>query len=159
MSTDPSRSGGGSTSCRAGSSSRARSLSLVLTDGRVIDTILNGLATPLSQAPASFASLLMIPFHAIIHVVVPSVSGQAVLTLPILVPLSDLLAISRQATVLAYQTGAGLTEMLTPTNGGLMAVLLAASVPYWRWIKFASVGVLLALAVGIAAIIAVLSTN
>ena len=137
----------------------ARSLSLVLTDGRVIDTILNGLAAPLSQAPAAFASLLMIPFHAIIHVVVPSVSGQAVLTLPILVPLSDLLAISRQATVLAYQTGAGLTEMLTPTNGGLMAVLLAASVPYSRWIKFASVGVLLALGVGIAAIIAVLSTS
>ena len=135
----------------------ARSLSLVLTDGRVIDTILNGLATPLSQAPAAFASLLMIPFHAIIHVVVPSVSGQAVLTLPILVPLSDLLAISRQATVLAYQTGAGLTEMLTPTNGGLMAVLLAASVPYWRWIKFASVGVLLALAVGVAAIIAAMN--
>ena len=135
----------------------ARSLSLVLTDGRVIDTILNGLATPLSQAPAAFASVLMIPFHAIIHVVVPSVSGQAVLTMPILVPLSDLLGISRQATVLAYQTGAGLTEMLTPTNGGLMAVLLAASVPYWRWITFASVGVLLALAVGVVAIVLVLA--
>jgi len=137
----------------------ARTLSLVLTDGRVIDTILNGLATPLSQAPAAFAALLMIPFHSIIHVAVPSVSGQAVLTMPILVPLSDLLGIQRQATVLAYQTGAGLTEMLTPTNGGLMAVLLAAGVSYGRWIKFAGVGVLLALIVGIAGIIAVLSTN
>jgi uncharacterized ion transporter superfamily protein YfcC len=135
----------------------ARTLSLVLTDGHVTDTILNGLATPLSRAPAAFASLLMIPFHAIIHVAVPSVSGQAVLTLPILVPLSDLLGIARQATVLAYQTGAGLTEMLTPTNGGLMAVLLAASVPYSRWIKFASVGVLLALAVGVTAMIAVMN--
>jgi len=137
----------------------ARTLSLVLTDGRVIDTILNGLATPLSEAPAAFAALLMIPFHSIIHVAVPSVSGQAVLTMPILVPLSDLLGIQRQATVLAYQTGAGLTEMLTPTNGGLMAVLLAAGVPYGRWIKFAGVGVLLALIVGVAGIIAVLSTN
>lgn len=137
----------------------ARTLSLVLTDGRVIDTILNGLAMPLSQAPAAFAALLMIPFHAIIHVAVPSVSGQAVLTMPILVPLSDLVGISRQATVLAYQTGAGLTEMVTPTNGGLMAVLLAAGIPYARWIKFASVGVLLALAAGIAAIIVVLSTG
>ena len=135
----------------------ARSLSLVLSDGHVIDTILNGLATPLARAPAAFASLLMIPFHSFIHVAVPSVSGQAVLTMPILVPLSDLLGISRQATVLAYQTGAGLTEMLTPTNGGLMAVLLAAGIPYGRWIKFASVGVLLALAVGIAGIIAVLA--
>ena len=135
----------------------ARTLSLVLTDGRVIDTILNGLAMPLSQAPGAVAALLMIPFHALIHVAVPSVSGQAVLTMPILVPLSDLVGISRQATVLAYQTGAGLTEMLTPTNGGLMAVLLATGVPYGRWIRFASVGVLLALAVGVAAIFLVLS--
>jgi uncharacterized ion transporter superfamily protein YfcC len=135
----------------------ARSLSLVLTDGRVIDTTLNGLATPLSSAPSAFASLLMIPFHSLVHVVVPSVSGQAVLTMPILVPLSDLLGISRQVTVLAYQTGAGLTELLTPTNGGLMAVLLAAGIPFSRWISFAIVGVLLALLVGVAAIIAALS--
>src|SRR5678816_654162 len=111
----------------------ARTLSLVLTDGHVTDTILNGLATPLSRAPAAFASLLMIPFHSVVHVAVPSVSGQAVLTMPILVPLSDLLGISRQVTVLAHQTGAGLTELLTPTNGGLMAVLLAAGVPYQKW--------------------------
>jgi len=137
----------------------ARTLSLVLTDGHVTDTILNGLATPLSRAPAAFASILMIPFHAVVHVAVPSVSGQAVLTMPILVPLSDLLGIARQATVLAYQTGAGLTELLTPTNGGLMAVLLAAGVPFGRWIRFAVVGVLLALAIGVAGIIAVLSTN
>jgi uncharacterized ion transporter superfamily protein YfcC len=135
----------------------ARSLSLVLADGHVIDTILNGLATPLSRAPAAFAALLMVPFHAIVHVVVPSVSGQAVLTMPILVPLSDLLGLSRQAVVLAYQTGAGLTELLTPTNGALMAVLLAAGVPFGRWVRFAGVGVLLALLVGIAGIIAAMN--
>jgi uncharacterized ion transporter superfamily protein YfcC len=127
----------------------ARSLSLVLTDGHVTDTILNGLATPLLRAPAATAAMLMIPFHAIVHVGVPSVSGQAVLTMPILVPLSDLLGVSRQVTVLAYQTGAGLTELLTPTNGGLMAVLLAAGVPFPGWIRFAIVGVLLALVVGV----------
>ena len=132
----------------------ARTLSLVLTDGHVTDTILNGLAAPLSRAPAAFASMLMIPFHSIVHVAVPSVSGQAVLTMPILVPLSDLLGISRQVTVLAYQTGAGLTELLTPTNGGLMAVLLAAGVPYSRWIRFAVIGVLLALSVGVVGMVA-----
>jgi len=100
----------------------------------------------------------MIPFHSIVHVAVPSVSGQAVLTMPILVPLSDLLGISRQVTVLAYQTGAGLTELLTPTNGGLMAVLLAAGVPFGRWINFAAFGVLLALVVGVAAIVVALSS-
>jgi uncharacterized ion transporter superfamily protein YfcC len=137
----------------------ARTLSLVLTDGHVTDTILNGLATPLARAPAAVASLLMIPFHSIVHVAVPSVSGQAVLTMPILVPLSDLLGISRQVTVLAYQTGAGLTELLTPTNGGLMAVLLAAGVPFGRWIKFAAVGVLLALVIGVVAIVVALSSQ
>ncbi len=127
----------------------ARSISVVLADGRVIDTILNGLASPLGDAPAATAALLMIPVHAVIHVAVPSVSGQAVLTMPVLVPLSDLLSIPRQVTVLAYQTGAGLTDMLTPTNGALMAVLLAAGVPYGRWIRFAAGGVALAVGVGI----------
>jgi uncharacterized ion transporter superfamily protein YfcC len=95
----------------------------------------------------------MIPVHAIIHVAVPSVSGQAVLTMPVFVPLSDLLDISRQATVMAYQTGAGLTELLTPTNGALMAVLLAADVSFDRWIRFALGGVALALGVGVVGVI------
>ena len=133
----------------------ARSLSLVLTDGHVTDTILNSLAQPLSTAPAAVASLLMVPFHALVHVFVPSVSGQAVLTMPILVPLSDLLGISREVAVLAYQMGGGLTELLTPTNGALMAVLLAGGVSFPQWIRFAVVGVLLALLVGLAGIFAV----
>ena len=131
----------------------ARSLSLVLADGHVIDTILSRLAAPLSAAPTMAAALLMVPMHAIVHIGVPSVSGQAVLTMPIMVPLSDVLGIPREATVLAYQSGAGLTEMLTPTNGALMAVLLAAGVPFHAWIRFALGGVLLALAVGVAGLI------
>jgi len=131
----------------------ARSITVVLADGRVIDTILHGLATPLAGAAPMVAALLMIPFHALVHVPVSSVSGHAVLTMPVLVPLSDLLGISRQVTVLAYQTGAGLTELLTPTNGSLMAILLAAGVPYGRWARFAVGGALLALAVGVAGIL------
>ncbi len=131
----------------------ARAITVVLGDGRVIDTILNGLAAPLADAPASVAALLMIPVHVAIHVLVPSVSGHAVLTMPVLVPLSDLLSISRQVTVLAYQTGAGLTDMLTPTNGALMAILLAAGVPFERWIRFALGGAGLALLVGVAAML------
>ena len=130
----------------------ARSLSLVLTDGHATDSILNSLVTPLSTAPAAVASFMMVPFHALVHVFVPSVSGHAVLTMPILVPLSDLLGISREATVLAYQMGGGLTELLTPTNGALMAVLLAGGVSFPQWIRFAAVGVLLALLVGLAGI-------
>ena len=131
----------------------ARAITVVLGDGRVIDTILNGLAAPLADASANVAALLMIPVHAIVHVFVPSVSGHAVLTMPVLVPLSDLLSISRQVTVLAYQTGAGLTEMLTPTNGALMAILLAADVPFDKWIRFAIGGVAIAVLVGIGAML------
>jgi uncharacterized ion transporter superfamily protein YfcC len=133
----------------------ARSLSLVLTDGHVTDTILESLARPLSTAPSAVASMLMVPFHSVVHVFVPSVSGQAVLTMPILVPLSDLLGISRDAAVLAYQTGGGLTELLTPTNGALMAVLLAGGVSFPQWIRFAVVGVSLVLIVGLVGIFSV----
>ncbi|MEP6491794.1 MAG: Na+/H+ antiporter NhaC family protein [bacterium] len=131
----------------------ARSISVVLTDGHVIDTILQGLATPLGHTSATAAALLMIPAQAVVHVFVPSVSGQAVLTMPVFVPLSDLLGISRLVTVIAYQMGAGLAELLTPTNGALMAVLLAAGVPFQRWLRFAAVGVAIVVTVGIAGMV------
>jgi len=134
----------------------ARSISLVLEDGRVVDTILHSLATPLDRMPTVTAALLQIPAHALIHLVVPSVSGQAVLTMPLFVPLADLLGLSRQVPVLAYQTGSGLTELIWPTNGALMAVLLAAGVPYQKWIRFVIGGVVLATLLGVAGITAVI---
>jgi uncharacterized ion transporter superfamily protein YfcC len=127
----------------------ARSISLVLADGHVVDTILHAMVTALSAVPAFTAALLMIPFHALIHVAVPSVSGQAVLTMPLMVPLADVLGLSRQVPVLAYQTGAGLMEMATPTNGALMAVLVAAGVPYGRWMRFALGGLVLLTLIGV----------
>ena len=114
----------------------ARAIYVVLADGRIVDTLVHALFTPLESLPVGLAAVGMVPVQALIHVPVPSVSGQAVLTLPILVPLSDLLGLSRQVTILAYQYGAGLCELLTPTNGALMAVLAAAGVPYDRWIRF-----------------------
>jgi uncharacterized ion transporter superfamily protein YfcC len=128
----------------------ARSISLVLDDGRVVDTILHALVTPLEHVPAITSVLLMIPFHALVHIPVPSASGQAVLTMPLFVPVADLLGYSREAAVLTYQTGAGLMEMVTPTNGALMAVLLAAGVPLQRWLRFAAVGLALLVLIGVA---------
>src|SRR5256886_10125421 len=75
--------------------------------------------TPLAQLPLALAALGMMVVHGLVHVPVPSPSGHAVLTLPILVPLADLLGLSRQVTVLAYQYGGGLCELFTPTNGAL----------------------------------------
>ena len=135
----------------------ARAISLVLEDGRIVDTILNGLATPLANMPGLVSALLQIPVHALVHVAVPSVSGQAVLTMPLFVPLADLLGLSRQVPVLAYQTGAGLAELVTPTNGALMAVLLAARVPYQTWIRFIVGGLALIVLVGVAAIAVAIS--
>ena len=134
----------------------ARSISLVLDDGHVVDTILHGLASPLERMPSATAALLQIPVHALIHLAVPSVSGQAVLTMPLFVPLADLLRLSRQVPVIAYQTGAGLSEMIWPTNGALMAVLLAAGVPYPQWIRFVAGGVAMSALLGIAGIVAVM---
>jgi len=108
----------------------------VLGEGHVIVTIVRGLFTPIAHLPVALSAVGMMAVHMVVHVPVPSVSGQAVLTMPILVPLSDLLGLSRQVTVLAYQYGAGLCELLTPTNGALMAIIAAAGVRYEEWLRF-----------------------
>ncbi len=130
----------------------ARGIGLVLTDGRVIDTIIAGVVAPLELIPAQVAAVAMIPAHALIHIGVSSTSGQAMLTMPIFAPLGDLLGISRDAVVLAFSAGGVFTDAVNPTNGALFAMLLNAKVSYGRWLKFAIPGMLLvwlAAAVGI----------
>jgi uncharacterized ion transporter superfamily protein YfcC len=129
----------------------ARGISVALTDGKVLDTILYSLATPLAHLSGITAALLMVPMQALLHVPVPSMSGQAVLTMPIMAPLCDLLGRSRDAAVIAYQTGAGLMDMITPTNGALLAMLLGAS--RYGGLKFAVPGALLVSIVGLVGII------
>jgi len=114
----------------------ARAIYVVLNEGQIVDTIVHGLFTPIAELPTVLAALGMMGVQALIHVPVPSTSSQAVLTLPLLVPLSDLIGLSRQVTVLAYQYGAGLCDLLTPTNGALMAMLAAAGVRYEEWLRF-----------------------
>ena len=114
----------------------ARAISTVLEDGRIIDTIVQGMFAPLEGLPPLASALGMLVGQALLHVPVPSVSGQAVLTMPVLVPLADLLGLSRQVIVLAYQYGAGLCDLVTPTNGALMAILAAAGVRYEHWMRF-----------------------
>jgi uncharacterized ion transporter superfamily protein YfcC len=115
----------------------ARAIYVVMNEGQIVDTVVNGLFTPIAGLPATFSALAMMGVQAAIHLPVPSTSSQAVLTLPLLVPLSDLIGLSRQVTVLAYQYGAGLCEIVTPTNGALMAMLAAAGVRYEDWLKLA----------------------
>jgi len=128
----------------------ARVIKVVLEQGHVMDTIVYGLFQPLAHLPVAASAAGMVAAQGAIHVFVPSVSGQAALTMPVLVPLSDLLGLSRQVTVLAYQTGAGMCELVTPTNGALMAVIASAGVSYDKWIHFAApvVGIMVLGALG-----------
>lgn len=131
----------------------ARGIYVVLDDGMIIDTIVHALFTPLASLPRAVSAAGMMGVQTLIHIPVPSTSGQAVLTMPVLVPLSDLLGLSRQITVLAYQYGAGLCELLTPTNGALMAMLAATGVPYDQWFRFAGKLWLLLAGLGLAGIL------
>jgi len=115
----------------------ARAIYVVLNEGQIVDTIVHGLFTPIAGLPPTFSALGMMVLQVGMHVPVPSTSSQAVLTLPLLVPLSDLIGLSRQVTVLAYQYGAGVGDVIIPTNGALMAMLAAAGVRYEDWFRFA----------------------
>ena len=131
----------------------ARAIYVVLDQGVIIDTIVHGLFTPIADLPVALSALGMMVVHTAVHIPVPSVSGHAVLTMPVLVPLSDLLGMSRQVTVLAYQYGAGLCDLLTPTNGALMAILATGGVRYEQWVKFAVPLYLLVAALGMVGIV------
>jgi uncharacterized ion transporter superfamily protein YfcC len=115
----------------------ARAIFVVLDQGRIVDTIVNALVSPLQHLPVTACAIAMMGVQALIHFPVPSVSGQAVLTMPLLVPVSDLIGLSRQVTVLAFQYGAGLTELITPTNGAVVAVATASGVKFGDWLSFA----------------------
>ncbi len=113
------------------------SISIILERGMIIDSIIYGLFTPMQYLPKSIAAISMMVSQSILHFTVPSYSGQAVLTMPILSPLSDLIGLSRQVCVLAYQYGAVMMDLLVPTNGALMAVIAIAGIPFDKWFKFA----------------------
>ena len=114
----------------------ARAIFVVMSQGHIVDTMVRALFTPVSGLPVGLTATAMMLAHALIHVPVPSTSGQAVLTMPLLVPLSDLLGLSRQVTVLAYQFGAGLADLINPTNGALLAMVAASGVRFEAWGRF-----------------------
>lgn len=114
----------------------ARSLLVVAEEGRIIDTLLHTVATWAEGYPAVVSVEIMFVAQTLVNFFVPSGSGQAALTMPIMAPLSDLLGITRQTAVLAFQFGDGITNLIIPTNGLMMALLGVAKVPYDRWVRF-----------------------
>ena len=135
----------------------ARAIFVVLDEGHIIDTIVSALVTPLQSLPVVLSALGMLIVQVAVHGPVPSVSGQAVLTMPVLIPMADLIGLSRQVVVLAFQYGAGLTELLTPTNGALMAVTAAAGVKFGDWLRFAVPLFTMLLALSAVAIVAAIA--
>lgn len=114
----------------------ARAIFVVMEDGRVVDTLVSAMFKPLGHLPVMVSAAGMMGVQTVLHFPVPSVSGQAALTMPVLVPLADLLKMSRQVVVLTFQYGAGICELITPTNGALMAILGASKVRYGDWLRF-----------------------
>lgn len=114
----------------------ARGIALILEDGQILHSIVNGLAMPLSHIPAALSAVGMLLIQTILNLFVPSGSGQAFVTMPLMAPLSDIVGIPRQVAVLAYQFGDGFSNMIVPTNAVLMGIIGIAGVPYDRWFKF-----------------------
>ncbi|WP_026966042.1 YfcC family protein [Algoriphagus terrigena] len=127
----------------------ARSVYLILEKAQVIDTLIQGMFSPLETLPTAFATVGIFFSQALIHGIVPSTSGQAVLTIPLAAPLTDLLGVSRQVAVLTYQYAGCLMDLIIPNNGALMAVIAAAGVAYNQWINYVWKSFLLVLGIGL----------
>jgi uncharacterized ion transporter superfamily protein YfcC len=114
----------------------ARAIQVVLDSGGVIDTIVHGLSVPLQSLGPSLAAVGMMVVQTITNLFIPSGSGQAYVTMPIMAPLADVVGVSRQVAVLAFQFGDGFANALVPTNPVLIGTLAIAGVPYDRWLRF-----------------------
>ncbi len=114
----------------------ARTIQVVLTQGQVIDTVINSLAAPLQSWPGHVAAVGMLAVQTVCNLFIPSGSGQAYVTMPVMAPIADLTGLTRQTAVLAYQFGDGFTNMVVPTNPVLMGMLALARIPYQRWLRF-----------------------
>lgn len=101
----------------------------------VLNTVLNSIAGGLSGMPAAISAWTMYLFQSVFNFFVVSGSGQAALTMPIMAPLADLVGVSRQVAVLAFQLGDGFTNMIVPTSGVLMGMLGIARLDWSKWVK------------------------
>jgi len=114
----------------------ARGVQVVLQDGQILDTIIYHAAGQLQNFHQFVAAGGMLVFQTTLNFFIPSGSGQAAVTMPLMAPLSDLIGITRQTAVFAFTCGDGFSNMIIPTSGTLMAVLAIAKVPYAKWLKF-----------------------
>lgn len=114
----------------------AQTILVITTNGGLLDTILYYATSLVSQLPASVNAIGMFIMQLFLNFIVPSGSGQAALTMPIMTPLADLIGINRQTAVFAFQMGDGISNMVIPTSGVLLAGLAIAGIPFTRWVRW-----------------------
>ena len=135
----------------------ARTIEVVMTDGQIIDTVVFSIAGLLQGLPAEASALGMLVVQTVCNFFIPSGSGQAFVTMPIMSPLATLTDVPQQTAVLAFQFGDGFTNMIVPTSALVMGALALGKVPYAAWVKF--VGPLLLKMFALAAVFLVLSMH
>lgn len=112
----------------------AASIPVILQDAQIIDTLVKSLSSVLEGMPVALAAVLTSVIQGVINLFIPSGSAQALITMPILIPLADLIGMSRQLMVSAFQIGDGLTNLFIPTAGGILAMLALGRVSYAQWL-------------------------
>ncbi|EKU49020.1 YfcC family protein [Staphylococcus massiliensis] len=115
----------------------AKGIVVILENGKIIDTIVFGMTSLLENLPGAVTVLAMFILQFMLNFFIPSGSGQALTTMPLMVPISDILDINRQITVLAFQYGDAISNSLFPTSAVLMGALAVAGISYVEWLKFA----------------------
>lgn len=114
----------------------ARGIALIMEDGQILHSLVYGMSLPLSYLGAELAAVGMFLMQTLLNLFIPSGSGQAYVTIPLLAPVGDLVGVYRQVVVLAYQFGDGFSNMIIPTNAVLMGIIGMAGVPYHLWFRF-----------------------
>ena len=137
----------------------AAGIVIVLQDGGIIDTILYGLSKSMNNLGTIASTEIMYGIQTLINIVIPSGSAKAAITMPIMAPFSDLIGISRQTTVMAFQFGDGFTNMITPTSGVLIATLGVARIPWEKWVRFIWKFILVLIVIGALLLIPTVTFN
>ena len=115
----------------------ASAIAVILSQGCVLDTIVYALSIPLNKVGAVVGAGLMVVVNAIVNIFIPSGSGQAAVMIPLMTPIADLVGITRQVAVQAFQFGDGLCNLLTPLNGPMMGCLAMVGISFPKYIKWA----------------------
>ena len=115
----------------------ARGILMVLQAGNIIDTVVYYFSLPLAAFPSWFCGVAMLAMQTLLNFLIPSGSGQAAITMPIMAPLADMLGITRQTSVLAFQLGDAFTNVMAPTGGEILAALaMCGGVSFKKWAKY-----------------------